>query len=144
MSFTVFNKTATLPCALLPLALVFAVVFAIGAPALTWADEAQILKSGPCSAIISQYCTEPDLTTTEIYKCLESHRAQLSRACSRDLAPLALDVEKVPEKCRADVKEACPNVVPGDGRVMACLKAKQASLSPSCHILLEEAAVKKP
>jgi hypothetical protein len=100
------------------------------------ADDGQRIRSGPCSSIITSFCPEPDLTDADLFKCLQSHRAQRSEACNEDLSPMLLDIEKVPEKCRADVVEACSAA--SEGEVMKCLKTKHLDLSPQCRIALEE------
>lgn len=38
--------------------------------------------------------------------------------------------------CRDDAKRLCTSVQPGGGRVMGCLKDKQAELSPACRTAL--------
>lgn len=35
--------------------------------------------------------------------------------------------------CREDVQKLCPEVKPGEGRIIACLKAHQAALSAQCQ-----------
>jgi hypothetical protein len=34
--------------------------------------------------------------------------------------------------CRADVQKLCPNVQPGGGRIVACLRQNKDSLSDAC------------
>jgi hypothetical protein len=38
--------------------------------------------------------------------------------------------------CGADVRALCGDVPPGGGRIVQCLAAKAASLSPACHDVL--------
>ena len=38
--------------------------------------------------------------------------------------------------CRDDAKKFCASVQPGGGRVLGCLKDKQAELSPACQTAL--------
>lgn len=38
----------------------------------------------------------------------------------------------VAEPCRDDARKLCPNVVPGGGRIPACLRTKLGQLSPGC------------
>lgn len=106
------------------------------APATNAATDAQMLRSGPCAPILAKYCPEPEISSTEILKCMEAHRAQRSEACNDDMQPILLDIEKVPEKCRADVKEVCAKA--GEGQVMKCLKQNHNDLSPQCRVALED------
>jgi hypothetical protein len=40
--------------------------------------------------------------------------------------------------CKADVARFCPEVKPGEGRLLACLKAHQAQLQPACQAKLPQ------
>jgi len=40
--------------------------------------------------------------------------------------------------CADDVAKLCKDVQPGEGRVMACLKTNQASVSPQCKAYLKQ------
>ena len=35
--------------------------------------------------------------------------------------------------CRADLEKFCSGVQPGGGRIVGCLKAHEAEVSPACH-----------
>jgi len=39
--------------------------------------------------------------------------------------------------CTADAARLCPGVEPGAGRVLSCLRARPAELSPSCKLAVE-------
>jgi hypothetical protein len=41
--------------------------------------------------------------------------------------------------CRADFESLCPGVRPGGGRIVACLGANVAKLSPACRAALPDA-----
>jgi hypothetical protein len=43
--------------------------------------------------------------------------------------------------CAADIGTLCQGVVPGGGRIMQCLSARSASLSPACRDVLAPFAV---
>jgi hypothetical protein len=45
--------------------------------------------------------------------------------------------------CKADVEKLCPNVVPGGGRIIACLKQNREKVSDSCKASLEKRRAKK-
>jgi len=45
--------------------------------------------------------------------------------------------------CRAEVQKLCPDVQPGGGRIVACLKQNQASISSDCRAKLEAMAEKR-
>ncbi len=56
-------------------------------------------------------------------------------------APLQLRSEALAmiQVCRADYDRVCPGVVPGGGRVLACLQAHSAEVSPNCARVLPRA-----
>jgi hypothetical protein len=39
-------------------------------------------------------------------------------------------------KCGGDVRKLCKGIAPGQGRILACLKSREADLSPSCRPLV--------
>ena len=47
--------------------------------------------------------------------------------------------DKLKAACGADYKAHCSTVVPGGGRIIACMKAHAAQLSPGCKAALAEA-----
>jgi hypothetical protein len=42
--------------------------------------------------------------------------------------------------CGADIANHCPDVVPGDGRIVQCLTLKRPHLSPACRELVDRGA----
>ena len=44
------------------------------------------------------------------------------------------------EACKADAESLCANVEPGEGRIMTCLHANQAKVSPACQQVLAKGA----
>jgi hypothetical protein len=42
--------------------------------------------------------------------------------------------------CRADVRKFCKDIKPGEGRIIACLKANATKLSQECAARLDKAA----
>ncbi len=36
------------------------------------------------------------------------------------------------EACKGDIEKLCPNVQPGEGRIMACLKEHKSEVSKDC------------
>lgn len=47
------------------------------------------------------------------------------------------------QACSEDVAELCGHVVPGDGRVNACLRANEAKLTADCKTQVHEAEARE-
>jgi hypothetical protein len=45
--------------------------------------------------------------------------------------------------CNADYKKLCSNIVPGGGRIIACMKAKDSQLSTGCRTALQDEEKKR-
>ncbi len=48
------------------------------------------------------------------------------------VALLTLGIARAEDACRADVEKLCAGIPPGGGRVLSCLKANEAQVSPAC------------
>jgi len=46
--------------------------------------------------------------------------------------------------CAADAKKFCKGIAPGGGRILSCLKARQAELNPACAADIKRAGNRKP
>ena len=46
--------------------------------------------------------------------------------------PGYLELMQVMNACNADIKALCPTVEPGQGRILACLKAQESKVSSGC------------
>ena len=70
-------------------------------------------------------------------RCLTRSLLALAMSLGASMA-FAADAADAPggSACRADTKKLCPAVRPGGGRVLACLKDRQADLSPACQAAL--------
>ena len=45
--------------------------------------------------------------------------------------------------CKADIEKLCPDVKPGEGRIVACMKAHQDEISEGCKQAFEKAHAQK-
>jgi hypothetical protein len=71
-----------------------------------------------------------------IVMCLSEYFYSVSPACQdvvRSARQKAAEFDKV---CRKDVATFCKGVRKGEGRILACLKSKEAELSPPCQALM--------
>lgn len=54
--------------------------------------------------------------------------------------PAEAAMSPAPLQCRADVARLCSSVLPGRGRLVACLIERRTDLSPACARLLDLAS----
>lgn len=52
-------------------------------------------------------------------------------------------MREVRSLCQADMRRLCPNIKPGDGKLMACVEEKAAELSEPCANALMTAKTAK-
>src|SRR5882672_3053745 len=87
---------------------------------------------GPCAADAKKFCGNEQPGGGRIAKCMKSHEAQLSPACQAEMKRVEERIEQVREECKGDVEKFCKGVKPGAGRILSCLKGREADLAPAC------------
>lgn len=120
--------------------------FLLAALALAFAAPAR--AADPCGADKKKFCAG----SANVMDCMLQHGPELSQACqqayasgklgegSDEEAPAPPKRRKGPpaEKtsstsaCLPDLKKLCAKVKPGDGRLVECLHAHEAKLTPAC------------
>ncbi len=85
-----------------------------------------------CAAEVARLCPQSrgDLL---MLGCLRSNEAAFSKACQGDLAAVLAKARSLAGACEGDVARLCKDVAPGEGRVAACLKARESELSQGCQ-----------
>lgn len=106
----------------------------IAVPPVVLAQTAAALKT--CIPEIKRQCggAEGEVRRT----CIKSRFNEFSLACQLALVKLAA----VKRACKADVKTKCPDILPGGGRVEACIKDHFAEMSAACKETISQAAGK--
>jgi hypothetical protein len=100
------------------------------------AQQAPATKAGGkdrvCSADAKKFCSDVRPGGGRIYQCLTSHNAELAPACRDGLATAKARFDEFAAACKADVGKYCKSIKPGGGRVLSCLKGREADLTPDC------------
>ena len=104
--------------------------FALAAPALA--------QDPSCKADVEKFCGSTQ-DRGKIAECLQKHQRELSPSCVQRLTNLKQDLRAVGEACEQDIHTHCSGVQPGGGRIGACLKKNQDTLSPQCKAKLADA-----
>ncbi len=113
--------------------LVFFVMFVMASGAF-----AQEVK--PCTGDIAKFCGNVKPGEGRMARCLKKNEAQLSPVCKMHVKQVEEAVKKeVDQACVNEIKAFCGGLKAGEGRVVDCLKAQKAHLSPKCKAkVLEE------
>lgn len=102
------------------------------AAALAVAMATPALAQGPCAGEVQRLCQGIAPGGGRLHACLKSNRDRLSPACQQDLARAEQRAREVHQKCQGDVWQFCQGILPGQGRILACLTSHQTELSPPC------------
>ena len=100
--------------------------------ALAAALATPALAQGPCAADAQRLCSGIAPGGGRVHACLKSNADRLSPACRQSLAQAAQRAREIHERCPGDVWQFCQGIMPGQGRILACLKSHEAELSPPC------------
>jgi len=114
-------------------------LFSLGFALLTAGVAAGAEPKGPCAADAKKFCGDVKPGQGAMAKCMKAHQAELSPACQEGMKARAEKAERVREECRPDVKKFCKGIAPGGGRIVSCLRARQAELNPACAADLKRA-----
>lgn len=95
-----------------------------------------------CRADVERLCAGIAPGGGRIAACLKANQAQVSPECKAELASVARKVKEVGEACEDDIQSLCPDVKPGQGAVLRCLRANLFSVSPACQEIVRAAQEK--
>jgi len=95
----------------------------------------------PCEKDIAKFCKNIDPGDGQILKCLTLHEKDVMPSCRKQLSHIEKAIEEVQNACADDYAIFCSSVLPGQGRIAACLEKNQKVLTPKCKENL--AAVKQ-
>jgi hypothetical protein len=101
-----------------------------------------------CEKDISQHCAGLGQNATKVFMCLMAYEEQLTPACREGVLEAAMSIKVGSEAidyslsaCEADVDGYCRDVMPGDGRVVGCIKANESKVSKACISALKETGI---
>ena len=85
-----------------------------------------------CRDDAKKFCSNVRPGGGRIYNCLTSHDAELAPACREQLAAAKARVEEFAKACKSDADKYCKGIRPGAGRILSCLKGREADLTAAC------------
>lgn len=86
----------------------------------------------PCADEFERFCKDVKPGLGLMIICLNEHRSELSPACQEKVGTSMAKLEKAKQDCAGDIATFCPNIKPGAGRLLECLKKQTDKLSPAC------------
>ena len=96
------------------------------------ASAQEIDRKGACRADIEKFCKDVKTGQGRLAQCVKQHEGDLSLACRELIAEGKKKAGEFVNDCKPDAEKFCKGVEPGKGRVLKCLKANEAKLSPVC------------
>ncbi|MGW8368699.1 MAG: cysteine rich repeat-containing protein [Gammaproteobacteria bacterium] len=98
----------------------------------------EMVKSA-CQADLDKYCPQVTPGNQRLIACIYAHEDKISNRCTYALYDAAIALERavaglsyIAQQCEADIDRLCGDVVPGEGRILACLDDKKSDVSSFC------------
>jgi hypothetical protein len=95
-----------------------------------------------CRADVEKLCAGIPPGGGKLHACLRANEAKVSPECKAQLASVAHKVKEVGAACADDIQSICPDVQPGGGAVLACLKTNLFSVTAGCRDVIRGAQEK--
>ena len=86
-----------------------------------------------CHEDAKKFCSDVRPGGGRIYNCLTGHNAQLAPACRERLAAAKARYDEFVKACKSDADKYCKSIPPGAGRILSCLKGREADLTADCR-----------
>jgi hypothetical protein len=102
-------------------------------PSMVLAQKGVVLAA--CASDLKQ-CETPEIDTRRA--CIKVHFKEFSLRCQLAFVKAAA----IKRGCKGDVKKLCADIVPGGGRIEACMKDHFADVSEGCKDTISQAAGK--
>jgi Cysteine rich repeat len=92
-----------------------------------------------CAKDIKKYCKTVTPGEGRLIYCMQAHEDKISPQCTFELEDLLTsaqnsldDLKNAIVACKAEITGVCGKIVPGQGRIAACLLANKLTASKDC------------
>jgi Cysteine rich repeat len=92
-----------------------------------------------CAKDIKKYCKTVTPGEGRLIYCMEAHEDKISTQCAFELEDAATNVQTAADAlkdaviaCKAEITGVCAKVLPGQGRIAACLLSNKSTASAGC------------
>ena len=89
-------------------------------------------REGPCSNDLKSYCARVQPGEARVADCLAAHFREITPSCRGLITAARNKFDGMTEACKTDAEKLCKGVPYREGRVLSCLKVRQADLGPAC------------
>jgi hypothetical protein len=89
-----------------------------------------------CSDDVRSYCADVVPGKGAVLRCLAGNEASLAPRCRAVIQGAQEKAAEFRKACAKDARKLCKGIPEGEGRVLACLKSRDADLSPACKALV--------
>ena len=92
-----------------------------------------------CANDIKKYCRAVTPGEGRMIYCMQAHENKISTKCAFELGEAATSVQSAADAlkdaviaCKAEINGVCGKLVPGQGRIAACLLSNKSTASAGC------------
>ncbi len=92
-----------------------------------------------CASELKKYCSTVTPGEGRMLYCMQAHEDKISAKCAFDLEEAVGNVQALTDSlnegiiaCKPEITGVCGKVVPGEGRIAACLLANKSTASKTC------------
>ena len=85
-----------------------------------------------CAEDAKKFCSDIQPGGGRMYQCMTKNNAELSAPCRERLAAGKARWDAFVSACKSDADQHCKGIPAGSGRVLSCLKGREADLAPDC------------
>ena len=92
-----------------------------------------------CEEDIKKYCSTVTPGEGRMIYCMEAHEDKISAKCAFELGDTATGLQNAADAlkdaviaCKAEITGVCGKIVPGQGRIAACLLENKSTASSGC------------
>lgn len=89
-------------------------------------------RSGPCSEDLKNYCARVVPGDARVADCLATHFREIRPSCRSAITAARNRFDALIDACQGDAERLCKGIPYREGRVLTCLKNREASLGPAC------------
>ena len=125
-----------------------AVTFAFASPAALAQETLLEYVLDACDSDIVAYCDQVTPGEGRLLYCIAAHEDKISGECAfalydagAILQELADAIAYLAESCESDIETFCADTPLGEGRILACLTAREGELSDTCKTAIDDVVV---